>query len=72
MSDATAARPPTLYAQPGNTGWKRPGGSQELDDLPKLSLPAILFWEFRHFVVLEGIRDGQYFINDPARGRRCS
>ena len=47
------------------TGWR-----QEPEDLPKLPLPAILHWEFRHFVVLEGVGDGQYFLNDPARGRR--
>ena len=46
------------------TGWK-----QEPEDLPGLSLPAILFWEFRHFVVLEGVGKGQYFLNDPGRGR---
>ena len=56
-----AARRYGLHA----TGWK-----QELEDLPGLSLPAILFWEFRHFVVLEGIRDGHYFLNDPSCGRR--
>ena len=47
------------------TGWR-----QEIDDLPGLSLPAILFWEFSHFVVLEGIGKDRYFLNDPARGRR--
>ena len=48
------------------TGWK-----QELEDIPKLPLPAILFWEFRHFVVLEGVGKGRYFLNDPSRGRRA-
>ena len=47
------------------TGWR-----QDLDDLPNLPLPAILFWEFQHFVVLEGIGKGRYFLNDPRRGRR--
>ena len=47
------------------TGWK-----QEPEELAGLSLPAILFWEFRHFVVLEGIGKGKYFLNDPSRGRR--
>ena len=47
------------------TGWR-----QDLHDLPRLSLPAILFWEFRHFVVLEGIGKRGYFLNDPSRGRR--
>ena len=36
----------------------------------KRPLPVILFWEFNHFVVLEG-RDGDdVVINDPAMGRR--
>lgn len=47
------------------TGWK-----QELSDIPRLPLPAILFWEFNHFVVLEGVGNGCYHVNDPARGRR--
>ena len=47
------------------TGWR-----QDLEDLPGLALPAILFWEFRHFVILEGIGKRGYFINDPSRGRR--
>ena len=48
------------------TGWK-----QEPEDLPGLTLPAILFWEFRHFVVLEGVGKGRYFLNDPGRGRHA-
>ena len=47
------------------TGWR-----QDLEDLPGLSLPAILFWEFRHFVVLERIGERGYHLNDPSRGRR--
>ena len=51
------------------TGWK-----QEVGDLPGLSLPVILFWEFRHFVVLEGYREGtiphQRSGPRPARDRR--
>jgi NHLM bacteriocin system ABC transporter peptidase/ATP-binding protein len=43
---------------------KEPG---ELADLP---MPAIVFVNFNHFVVVEGIRDNRVFINDPARGRR--
>lgn len=45
--------------------------SAELVDVPA---PSIVFWEFNHFVVFEGI--GRRFgrpvvhINDPARGRR--
>lgn len=46
----------------------------DIDDLPNLTLPAILHWDMSHFVVLDQIRDGprgtRYVINDPARGRR--
>ena len=35
-----------------------------------MELPAILFWEFNHFVVLEGFGQGRYYLNDPANGRR--
>ena len=32
--------------------------------------PLILFWEFNHFVVLEGYVGDTVYINDPAMGRR--
>ena len=34
--------------------------------------PAILFWEFQHFCVLEGFRGGDFLINDPAQGHRVA
>jgi len=44
----------------------------ELEDLPHLSLPAILHWNLNHFVVLtkisSGLRGNRYHINDPAKG----
>ena len=30
--------------------------------------PCIIFWEFNHFVVLDGFKRGKAVINDPARG----
>ena len=36
----------------------------------KNNFPLILFWEFNHFVVLEGIKGDIVYINDPAMGRR--
>ena len=47
------------------SGWRR-----SLAGLKDIELPAILFWEFNHFVVLEAIRNGRYYLNDPANGRR--
>jgi ATP-binding cassette subfamily B protein len=42
----------------------------ELDGLSQIPLPAILHWQFDHFVVLEHLeRSGTAQIIDPARGR---
>lgn len=42
----------------------------ELEELPQLRTPAILHWEFDHFVVLTGMRRGRATVVDPATGRR--
>jgi ATP-binding cassette subfamily B protein RaxB len=45
----------------------------ELDDLPQLTLPAVLHWDLTHYVVLTrvstGARQTRYRVHDPARGR---
>lgn len=51
-------------------GLKAKGFKQELDGLYKVEYPAILFWNFNHFVVLEGFKKGQVYLNDPASGPR--
>jgi len=38
--------------------------------LRSVRTPAILFWEFQHFCVLEGFRGSDFLINDPAQGHR--
>ena len=46
------------------------GLSVRADQLKMLPLPLILFWQFSHFLVLEGIDDRNFHLNDPATGRR--
>jgi NHLM bacteriocin system ABC transporter peptidase/ATP-binding protein len=33
-------------------------------------MPAVVFWNFNHFVVIEGFRRDRIFLNDPASGHR--
>ena len=42
----------------------------DIDTLDKLPLPAIIFWNNEHFVVLEKIKKNTTYIVDPAFGRR--
>ena len=41
-----------------------------LELIPEKPFPLIIHWEFKHFVVLEGIKKGKAYLNDPAMGRR--
>ncbi len=43
---------------------------EELEKLYDLELPVILFWNFNHFLVLEGFQGDRVFLNDPAQGPR--
>ncbi len=42
----------------------------ELDGFTEVPIPVVIFWEFNHFLVFEGSKDGKVYLNDPAYGRR--
>src|SRR3990167_2430616 len=40
----------------------------EVEDLARFESPVILHWNLNHFVVLKRVKNGKFFIHDPARG----
>ena len=52
-------------------GFDASGYKLEVADLKEMSLPAIIHWNFNHFVVLTKIdyRKNKVYLNDPAQGR---
>lgn len=46
------------------------GFSMEVEDLRGLAPPYVVFWDFNHFVVVEGLDRKGVWINDPAVGHR--
>ena len=61
---ATSSRAARLY------GLEAKGQRLELPRLADLRLPAIAFWNFNHFVVVEGFGPKGVDLNDPASGPR--
>ena len=51
-------------------GLKAKGMTYSTDALRrKGTFPCIIFWNFNHFVVLDGFKGNNAYINDPARGQ---
>ncbi|MBD2445595.1 NHLP family bacteriocin export ABC transporter peptidase/permease/ATPase subunit [Nostoc sp. FACHB-152] len=53
-----------------NYGLQATGYRKDLDELQKLPPPYIVFWNFSHYVVVEGFGGSHVYINDPASGSR--
>ena len=51
-------------------GLKAKGFKKSAAQLANLSFPQIIFWEFNHYLVLEGFHDGKAYLNDPSCGHR--
>lgn len=49
-------------------GLKPNGRMMDLEELDGQEVPAIIWWKHRHFVVLEGAKNGRFHVNDPALG----
>src|SRR5581483_12489668 len=51
-------------------GLEAEGFEVSADEARELTTPFIAFWDFNHFVTVEGFSTRHAFINDPAIGRR--
>ena len=51
-------------------GLEASGMRTEVNGLAKSPLPAIVFWNFNHFLVVEGAGPRGVWVNDPAQGPR--
>ncbi|PYV43087.1 MAG: NHLP family bacteriocin export ABC transporter peptidase/permease/ATPase subunit, partial [Acidobacteria bacterium] len=51
-------------------GMTAKGYSTDVDALRRMQPPYIVFWNFNHFLVVEGFRKGRVALNDPATGPR--
>ena len=50
-------------------GLEAKGYAKSIEKLKEIKMPAIIFWNFNHFLVLEGFTKDRVYLSDPAQGR---
>jgi NHLM bacteriocin system ABC transporter peptidase/ATP-binding protein len=66
-SGSTAAK---MLLAARSYGLEAKGYTKELSCLRTVAAPYVVFWQFNHFVVVEGLTEQLAYLNDPAKGRR--
>ncbi len=49
-------------------GLEADGWTYEIDEIIDVPLPSIVYWNFNHFLVIEGVSKKFVYLNDPASG----
>ena len=47
------------------------GFTRKPEDLAGMAMPVVVFWNFNHFLTVEGIQGNKVWVNDPASGPRA-
>ncbi|WP_257669665.1 NHLP family bacteriocin export ABC transporter peptidase/permease/ATPase subunit [Parapedobacter tibetensis] len=50
-------------------GLEAKGYAKSIEKLKEMEMPAIVFWNFNHFLVIEGFTKDKVYLSDPAQGR---
>lgn len=66
--DGSKAR--NILAAARSYGFEGSGRKASVQTALTAQFPYIAFWNFNHFLVVEGVRKGRVFLNDPAVGPR--
>lgn len=64
------ARAANILRAARSFGLNAKGMRMEPAAVARIRRPIIVYWEFKHYIVVEGFSRGQFYVNDPAMGRR--